>query len=182
MSRAQRDREFSRFVEERSSRLLLLARHLCGDPDLADDLTQTVLEKVYLKWASVSAAQDPYAYVRRMLVNANNDRLRKQPWRENPVAFTPDRADVSADVGRPAAADPADLLDRMVLERALAELTSRERAVVVLRYLEDMSEADTAAELGIRIGTVKSACHRALGKLRDASQAAGNALGDKEAR
>lgn len=172
MSRAERDREFSRFVEERSSRLLLLARHLCGDPDLAEDLTQTVLEKVYLKWAKVLAAEDSYSYVRRMLVNANNDRLRKQPWREKPVAFTPDRADLATDT-EPTATDQATLLNRLVLQRALAELTPRERAVVVLRYLEDLSEADTAGELGIRIGTVKSACHRALGKLRDSSRATG---------
>lgn len=178
MSRAQRDREFSRFVEERSARLLLLARHLCGDQNLAEDLTQTVLEKVYLKWARVSAAENPYLYVRRMLVNANNDRLRKQPWRENPVAFTPDRADVAGDARVAAGTDQGVLLDRLVLERALAELTPRERAVVVLRYLEDLSEADTAAELGIRVGTVKSACHRALGKLRDVSRTAG----DKEVR
>lgn len=171
MSRAQRDREFARFVQERSPRLLLLARHLCGDPDLAEDLTQTVLEKVYLKWARVSAAEDPYLYVRRMLVNANNDRLRKRPWRENPVAFTPDRADLASDPRHPSAPEQSVLLDRLALHRALAELTPRERAVVVLRYLEDLTEAATAAELGIRIGTVKSACHRALGKLREFARA-----------
>jgi RNA polymerase sigma-70 factor (sigma-E family) len=170
MSSAQRDREFARFVEERSPRLLLLARHLCGDPHLAEDLTQTVLEKVYLKWARVSAAEDPYLYVRRMLVNSNNDRLRKQPWREHPVAFTPDRAAAGSD--RPTATDQAMLLDRLALHRALADLTPRERAVVVLRYLEDLTEADTAAELGIRVGTVKSACNRALGKLREFSRLA----------
>lgn len=174
MSTDERDGEFARFVEERSSRLLLLARHLCGDPDLAEDLTQTVLEKVYLRWARVSAAEDPYRYVRRMLVNVNNDRLRRQPWRETPVAFTPDRADIAVGLGRPTDADQSPLLDRLILHRALAELTPRERAVVVLRYLEDLSEADTAAELGIRVGTVKSACNRALGKLRDFSRAAGH--------
>ena len=167
MSRTRRDREFARFVEERSPRLLLLARHLCGDPHLAEDLTQAVLEKVYLKWARVSAAEDPYLYVRRMLVNLNNDRLRKRPWNETPVAFTPDRADLAADPRPSAARDQNVLLDRLALHRALAELTPRERAVVVLRYLEDLTEADTAAELGIRIGTVKSACSRALGKLRE---------------
>lgn len=171
MSRAQRDREFAQFVQERSPRLLLLARHLCGDRDLAEDLTQTVLEKVYLKWARVSKADDPYLYVRRMLVNANNDRLRKQPWREQPTEFTPDRADLGMLNDQSRRVIEADLVaNRITLHRALGELTPRERAVVVLRYLEDLSEADTAAELGIKVGTVKSACARALGKLREMSR------------
>lgn len=171
MSRAQRDGEFARFVEERSSRLLMLARHLCGDPDQAEDLTQSVLEKAYLKWGRVAKADDPYLYVRRMLVNLNYDRLRRQPWRENSTAFTPDGAEVvSASARHLASDDLALLIDRIALRRALAELTPRERAVVVLRYLEDLSEADTATELGIKVGTVKSACNRALGKLRDFSR------------
>lgn len=171
MSRRQRDEEFAVFVGERSARLLLLARHLCGDPEVAEDLTQSVLEKAYLKWSRVSKAAEPYAYVRRMLINLNNDRLRKQPWRENPTVFGGDGSDAWAALSSRhlGADDLAQVIDRLALRRALAELTPRERSVVVLRYLEDLSEEDTAAELGIKVGTVKSACHRALGRLRELS-------------
>lgn len=165
MSRAERDAQFALFVTERSPRLLLLARHLCGDAQLAEDLTQSVLEKAYLKWGRVSQASDPYAYVRRMLVNLNNDRLRRRPWRENPSEFVSDGQGVSAT----SADELAQVIDRVALRRALAELTPRERSVIVLRYLEDLSEEATAAELGIRVGTVKSACHRALSRLRELS-------------
>ncbi|WP_425308869.1 SigE family RNA polymerase sigma factor [Ammonicoccus fulvus] len=170
MSRAQRDEEFARFVAERSPRLLLVARHLCGDPAMAEDLTQSVLEKAYLKWGRVSKADDPYHYVRRMLVNLNYDRLRRQPWREESRAFEPGVVDPAlARVARSDGDGLGSVLDRIALRHVLAELTARERAVVVLRYLEDLSEADTARELDIKVGTVKSACNRALGKLREAS-------------
>lgn len=171
MSRAQRDDEFARFVAERSPRLLLLARHLCGDAAMAEDLTQSVLEKAYLKWGPVSKADDPYQYVRRMLVNLNYDRLRRQPWREESRGFEPGGTDPALARAAHSGGDGlAVVLDRLALRDALAELTSRERAVVVLRYLEDLSEADTARELDIRVGTVKSACNRAIGKLREAAE------------
>ncbi|MDO5498815.1 MAG: SigE family RNA polymerase sigma factor [Propionibacteriaceae bacterium] len=171
MSRGQRDEEFALFVAERSARLLLLARHLCGDQQAAEDLTQSVLEKVYLKWNRVSKAAEPYAYVRRMLINLNNDRLRRQPWRESPTILAGDGTEAWASLkSRHVGSDDlAQVIDRIALRRALAELTPRERAVVVLRYLEDLSEEDTAAELGIKVGTVKSACHRALRRLRELS-------------
>lgn len=165
MSRTERDEQFALFVTERSPRLLLLARHLCGDVQAAEDLTQSVLEKAYLKWGRVSKASDPYAYVRRMLVNLNNDRLRRQPWRESPSESVSD----GFGAGAPTTDEAAAAIDRIAVRRALAELTPRERSVVVLRYLEDMSEQDTADELGIRVGTVKSACNRALGRLRELS-------------
>ncbi|WP_432557829.1 SigE family RNA polymerase sigma factor [Granulicoccus sp. GXG6511] len=174
MSRAQRDAEFARFVAERSPRLLLLARHLCGDFQAAEDLTQSVLEKAYLKWGRVAQASDPYAYVRRMLINLNNDRLRRQPWRENPAEFVAEARTLFAlPGGQVPADDMLQIIDRIALRRALAELTPRERSVIVLRYLEDLSEEATAAELGIRVGTVKSACHRALARLREHSEKVG---------
>lgn len=168
MSRAERDAQFALFVTERSPRLLLLARHLCGDFQAAEDLTQSVLEKAYLRWGRVSKTSDPYAYVRRMLINLNNDRLRRRPWLETPSELVSEGRGGRASE-QPAAGDPAGVVDRIALRRALAELTPRERSVIVLRYLEDLSEQDTADELGIRVGTVKSACHRALGRLRELS-------------
>lgn len=159
MNRAERDAEFAEFVRVRSPRLLLVARSICGNADLAEDLTQAALEKAYLKWARVRKADEPFSYVRRILVNLNTDRLRRKPWREQPTEFVDQP---------PAVGDRAgEISDRETVRRVLAQLTERERAVVTLRFLEDLSEAETARELGVRPGTVKSACARALGKLRE---------------
>ncbi|MDO5683447.1 MAG: SigE family RNA polymerase sigma factor [Propionibacteriaceae bacterium] len=167
MNRAERDAQFAQFVTERSARLLLLARHLCCDFSGAEDLTQSVLEKAYLKWGRVSQASDPYAYVRRMLINLNHDRYRRQPSREYATELLGEgRALLSFPGGQVPADEMDQVIDRLALRRAMAELTPRERSVVVLRYLEDLSEAETALELGIKVGTVKSACHRALSRLR----------------
>ncbi|OYO12374.1 SigE family RNA polymerase sigma factor [Enemella evansiae] len=173
VARADRDAEFAEFVRERSPRLLAFARGLCGDPTLAEDLTQGALEKAYLKWHRVRATDDPTSYVRRILVNHYRDRLRRRPWREQSTDFDPGGAPLDAAAAHRLDGDDrpdraASVADRESVRAALAGLTARERAVVVLRFLEDLSEADTAAALGIKVGTVKSACARALGKLREA--------------
>jgi RNA polymerase sigma-70 factor (sigma-E family) len=157
------DDEFSGFVAERSPRLLLVARSICGDPHLAEDLVQSALIKAYARWPRLRRADDPYAYVRRVLVNLNIDRMRRRSTYEAP-------ADVVHET------PTADLAGQVVLTRvlslALDGLSPRERAVVTLRYLEDLSEADTAGILGMTTGAVKSATHRAVGKLRSSEELA----------
>ncbi|GAB3704647.1 SigE family RNA polymerase sigma factor [Mariniluteicoccus flavus] len=155
------DEEFAAFVRDHSPRLQVIARGLCGDPHLAQDLAQQALEKAYLKWGRVRRADDRFAYVRRILVNVHHDRQRRRPWREQVTEHDLEPHGPGPDV-------PGAIADREAVRAALAELTPRERAVVVLRYADDLTEADTARELGIAVGTVKSACARALGKLRAA--------------
>lgn len=154
-SRARRDEQFSEFVRERSPRLRMIARAICFDPDLADDLVQEALERTYVAWPKLT--DDPMPWTRRVLVNLNTDRLRRRRARE-----VGDDALEAADSRDSMAA----VLDNVVLADLLAGLTERERAVLALRYLEDLSEADTARELGVATGTVKSATNRALGRIR----------------
>jgi RNA polymerase sigma-70 factor (sigma-E family) len=136
---------------------------LCGDEHLAEDLAQAALERAFPKWRRiVRGGNDPYPYVRRILVNLNISRLRRR-FRENPTA------DIAEDTST---SSPPPDADRVALTRALAILTERERKVVALRYLEDVSEAQTAAELGLPQGTVKSCASRALAKLRASQQLA----------
>jgi RNA polymerase sigma factor (sigma-70 family) len=111
---------------------------------------------VYLKWDRIDT---PLAYARKALVSAHIDASRRRWWGEKPTVAVPETpAAESTDVG---AADERDELRRL-----LAGLSSRERAVVVLRYYCDLSEQDTAATLGVPVGTVKSTCSRALSRLR----------------
>ncbi|MFI9329727.1 SigE family RNA polymerase sigma factor [Kitasatospora sp. NPDC052868] len=152
-----RDAEFSAFVVGNGRRLVRLAELLTGDPHRASDIVQSALERAYRHWHRISA-DDPTAYVRRIVVNQHRDWWRLLRNRELPTDRAPDRA------------GPEDLAERQaqraVLQQALAALTGRERSVVVLRYYADLSEAGIAAELGIAPGTVKSTLHRALAKLR----------------
>lgn len=132
---------------------------LTGDREQARDLVQTALTRTYAAWGRVRR-EDAHAYARRVLVNAHTDWRRRRPWREHPTAI---------DVEPPARPGPggADLVDeRAALVAALRTLARRERAVVVLRYYADLSEAETADALGISRGAVKSLASRALAKLR----------------
>ncbi|WP_344658995.1 SigE family RNA polymerase sigma factor [Catenulispora subtropica] len=151
-----RDDDFAAFVAAHGSRLVRLAELMCGDPHRAADLTQTALERAYLRWQRIEA-DDPLAYVRRIIVNSYRDwwRRRGREWSTDAV---PDRP------------VPWDVADRHAeqarVRTALASLTRRERQVVVLRYYADLSEAAIAAELGIAPGTVKSCLSRALTRMR----------------
>jgi RNA polymerase sigma-70 factor (sigma-E family) len=151
------DEGFAEFATANARRLRHIARLLTGDPDRAEDLVQTALARVYLRWDRIRA-DDPMAYVRRVLVTAHTDWWRRR-WRyELPAERVPDR---------PAGGDlAAEHADREQLGRALAALTARERAVVVLRFYADLGERETAHALGVAPGTVKSTCARALAKLR----------------
>ncbi|MBE7190009.1 SigE family RNA polymerase sigma factor [Jatrophihabitans endophyticus] len=147
--------EFRAFVEVNGATLLHAARLLTGDHHRGEDLVQTALTKVYLKWDRVDA---PLSYARRALVNAHIDQTRRRWWGERPTETVPESASGADDV------DASDQRDQ--LRRLLAGLAPRERSVVVMRYYCDLSEQDTARTLGIPVGTVKSSCARALARLR----------------
>ncbi len=148
---------FRAFVEANGATLLHAARLLTGDHHRGEDLVQTALTKVYLKWGRIDT---PLPYARRALVTAHIDQTRRKWWGERPTETLPEPA-APAGAGEGGASDNRDELRRM-----LAGLEPRERAVVVLRYYCDLSEQDTATTLGIPLGTVKSSCSRALTRLR----------------
>jgi RNA polymerase sigma-70 factor (sigma-E family) len=148
--------EFTEFVRGRSTALLRTAVLLAGgDRGHAEDLLQGVLERMYVRWDRISGA--PEAYARRALVNAATNRWRGRRRRpELPLAED-----------RPAPADgPAAVDLRDALVRALLTLPPRQRAVLVLRYFDDMTEADVADLLDCSVGTVKSQASRGLARLR----------------
>ena len=153
-------REFEAFAAEHGPRLLRAAEHLTGDRHDAQDLLQNALTKVYVSWHSARRG-DSYLYTRRVLVNCHVDSWRRRRWREESVA------DPSGVPAARVVPDSAEwVADRDALTRALATLSPRERTIVVLRHLEDMSERDVADLLGVSVGTVKSTGSRALQKLR----------------
>jgi RNA polymerase sigma-70 factor (sigma-E family) len=176
-----RDDDFTAFVLARSARLVHFARMLCGDAGLAEDLVQTALEKAYLRWDRIELA-DPFGYVRRAVVNQHLSWVRRRPWRERPSG---DAAELELFAGDPTGfgvpvADPSSAVERrLAVGAALSTLTRRERAVVVLRYVEDLTEQQTAALLGVAVGTVKSANARALAKLRAAPELSGSYVGER---
>jgi RNA polymerase sigma-70 factor (sigma-E family) len=146
---------FDEFVATRSPALLRTAYLLTGDHGLAEDLLQTALAKCWFAWGRIDGPPEPY--VRRALATTYATWWRRR-WRgERPTGELPDRGD-------PAATTSVD--DRDALWRALGALPRRQRAVVVLRYYEDLSEAETASALGISTGTVKSQAAKALSALR----------------
>ena len=150
------DVAFRAFVEAHGATLLHAARLMTGDHHRGEDLVQTALTRVYLKWDKIDT---PLAYARKALVSAHIDSTRRRWWGERPTETLPEEpAHESTDVG---AADQRDELRRL-----LTGLNARERAVVVLRYYCDLSEQETAATLGVPVGTVKSTCSRALSRLR----------------
>ncbi|WP_375499506.1 SigE family RNA polymerase sigma factor [uncultured Jatrophihabitans sp.] len=154
---------FRAFVETHGATLQHAARLLTGDHHRSEDLVQTALTRLYQKWERIDA---PLPYVRRALVTAHIDQSRRRWWGERPTEQLPETPDVDG------ALASSDLRDE--LRRLLAELSARERAVVVLRYYCDLSERDTAETLGVPVGTVKSSCARALARLRvEATSASG---------
>jgi RNA polymerase sigma-70 factor (sigma-E family) len=148
---------FDAFARGRMRELLRFAHLLTGDPHRAADLVQDALERTLMSWDRVVSKDDPVAYVRRAIVNRHVSVWRRHR-RERLMADTPD---TSYDPRSVEGTFDADLWS------ALATLPPRQRAVLVLRYYEDLPEADTAAVLGCSVGTVKSQTWRALAKLRD---------------
>ncbi|MGD9792971.1 MAG: SigE family RNA polymerase sigma factor [Acidimicrobiia bacterium] len=148
---------FDDFVRTIGPRLQRSAFLLIGDVDLADDLVQTALAKVSLRWTSVAAKGDPTAYVRRVMYTTAAG-WRRRRWRaEMSTGHVPEVHHL----------DRLEHVDeRLRLREALAALPVRQRAVIVLRFYDDLTETDTAAVLGCSVGTVKSHTARALTRLR----------------
>ncbi|MEU3844671.1 SigE family RNA polymerase sigma factor [Streptomyces sp. NPDC028635] len=153
---------FSAYVRARQSVLLRAARSLTANPSDAEDLLQTALTKTYVAWERIEDHRALDGYVRRALVNTRTSQWRKRKVDEFATDELPEPEAFPGDD------DPAErqaLHDAMW--RAVMKLPARQRAMVVLRYYEDLSEAQTAEVLGVSVGTVKSAVSRALGKLRE---------------
>jgi RNA polymerase sigma-70 factor (sigma-E family) len=147
---------FEEFVAGRGQALQRFGYVLTGDWTLAEDLLQTALARAYPRWSRVQR-DDPEAYVRKIMVNTWASWWRRR-WRgELPSAQLPELAGPDSF---------AEVDSRQALRSALAQLPPRQRAVVVLRYHQDLSEAQVADLLGISVGTVKSQAARALARLR----------------
>ena len=165
-----RQEEFGQFMAARWPGLVRLAYGLTGDRWLAEDVAQAALASAYAAWWRVRRADDPDAYVRRILVNTSNRRFRRRRITEH--------AREPGDLPDRAVADPCDLIgQRSALLSALRELPGRQRAIVVLRYWEDLSDAQVAAALGCAEGTVRSQASRALAKLRGSAALADGVAG-----
>ncbi|MFJ8821369.1 SigE family RNA polymerase sigma factor [Streptomyces sp. NPDC102467] len=154
---ARRTEEIEEFMRTVSPALFRSALLVCGDHHLAEDLVQTTLGKVFVSWGRVRRADHPTAYVRAMLMRTYLSHARLHRASERPTDELPEQAT--------GAHDPAL---RLTLVHALAQLPPRDRAVVVLRYWEDRSVAQTAAELGLSQGNVRIRSMRALKSLRGA--------------
>lgn len=152
MRRTDREEAFTEFVAARQAHLRRIAYALCGDWHQADDLLQTALTKLYVAWPRIRHEGGEEAYVRQIMVRANIDDSRR-PWRrERPSADLPDRP----------GDQPAPVEERSALFDALQSLPVQQRKVVVLRHWLGLSVRETATELGINEGTVKSHSSRGL--------------------
>ncbi len=153
------DAEVADFVRASWPRLHRTAYLLCGDVHEAEDLVQTALAKVVQHWSRIERRDVPEVYARRVIVNLVNSRWRRMKRHAELTA---------GDTGPPPVADPATaVVVQDAVWRALATLPPRTRSILVLRFVEDLSEADTAAALGCSVGAVKSQASRGLARLRE---------------
>ena len=153
-----RDSDFTAYLQARQGALLRTAYLLTGDQHQAEDLVQNAFAKLYLAWDKVRDRESVDAYVRRILVNEHNS-LWRRAWKRNerPTEVLPEAAVL----------DQYDDGTSTALWAAVQTLPRKARAVLVLRYYEQLSEAETAEVLGISVGTVKSQTSRALAALRE---------------
>jgi RNA polymerase sigma-70 factor (sigma-E family) len=158
------DQDFEEFVAARWASLYRLAYLLAASRTGAEDLLQTTLEKAYMNWSRIGRMDHAEAYVRRMLATTMVSNRRRAWIAERPWGELPDVAEESAEVL---------VLDRSLLWPLVCALPARQRAVIVLRYYEDLTEAQIAGVLGCARGTVKSQSSAALGAIRRAMAAAG---------
>ena len=149
---------FEDYVTARGAALVRFARVLAGDEHRAEDLVQEVLARAYLRWDSITRSDEPDVYVRQAIVNATRSWWRRRSSRETPV-------DAVADRPVPGAFD-ADTAERDALWRRIRRLPARQRAVLVLRYYEDLDDPTIGAILGCTSATVRSHAMRALNTLR----------------
>jgi RNA polymerase sigma-70 factor (sigma-E family) len=148
--------EFTAFVGSQHGHLFRTAYLLTGDYHLAEDVLQATLVKAYLHWPRVRAMAQPTAYVRRILVNQTVSWRRKRSSRETPVLALEDAG---------ANGHAESVADHQTVWQAILQLPPRQRAVIVLRYYEDLPDAEIAATLHMAVGTVKSHCHQACQRL-----------------
>lgn len=153
---SDRDAAFAEYFAARSGAMRGTAYLLCGDWHRAEDLVQTAFTKLYTHWNRVARHESLDPYVRKVLIRTFIDDGRRGWWRRERPQEIP--------VDHEAAQVPAD--DRLMLLQALAKVPARQRAVLVLRYWEDMSVDETAAALSCSTGTVKSQASRGLDTLR----------------
>ena len=146
--------DFEEFVIARRDALLRTAYLLTGNHHDAEDLVQSALIKVVPKWTRIKDRPEPY--VRQVLARESVNRWRGRRWRELTTDVVPEAVHP----------DSSDRADRIALLEDLRRLSPRQRAVLVLRYFDDLTEAETAASLGVSVGTVKSHVHDALARLR----------------
>ena len=151
------DQGFREYVTRRSQSLLRTAYLLTGNRADAEDLVQAALAKTYQAWDRIEDRRALDGYVRKAMVNTHISWWRRRRVDEYPTDEIPDLAVADA-------AGDSDLQD--ALRRAIDRLPRRMRAAVVLRYYEDMTEAEVAVALGVSLGTVKSTVSRAVAKLR----------------
>jgi RNA polymerase sigma-70 factor (sigma-E family) len=156
---------FAQFVEARERALQRTAWLLTGDWALAEDLVQTALARSWPRWERIRRRDNPEIYVRRVMINTWSTWQRRK-WRgehaSQAVPETPALGDLAAEVAM-----------RVAVRQALDALTDRQRAVLVLRVFDDLSEAQVAQVLDCAIGTVKSTMSQALAKLRADPRTAG---------
>jgi RNA polymerase sigma-70 factor (sigma-E family) len=160
------DEEFDTFMRGRWPAMVRLAYALTGDAGHAEDLAQAAFARAYASWGRVKRAGDPDAYVRRIVINEHRSLFRKHRVTEEL------RGDLTDTAGQQRGPE-----EQQALLDALRTLGPRQRAVVVLRYWLDLSEAETAAALNCSVGTVKSQASRALATLRKSAAADDRAQG-----
>jgi RNA polymerase sigma-70 factor (sigma-E family) len=161
---------FAQFVEARQRALQRTAWLLTGDWAAAEDLVQTALVRSWPRWERIRRRDDPEIYVRRAMVNSWASWRRRRWWGERATDAVPDVQAVG-DVAAEAAL-------RVTVQQALRSLTARQRAVLVLRVFDDLSEAQVARVLDCAVGTVKATLARAVARLREDPRLAG--LRDRE--
>ncbi|KRA39034.1 MULTISPECIES: SigE family RNA polymerase sigma factor [unclassified Nocardioides] len=159
-SRAPTEDEFVELVHAAWPSLYRTGLLLVGDHALAEDLVQAALAKTYAHWHQVREPAAARAYARRIMVNTATSWFRRRSFGERPTEQVPDRPAAGA------RDEHDDRLRRLDMVAALAQLPPRQRAVVVLRFYEDLSVRETAAALGVTDGTVKSQTSLALERLR----------------
>jgi RNA polymerase sigma-70 factor (sigma-E family) len=147
-------KEFEEFVRARTPALLRSAYLLTADQQLAEDLVQSALARTHRSWSRLDRTGNAEAYTRKTMYHLQVGWWRRRRFRESPLE--------DADHAGP----PEDHAGRLDLRRALQRLGPRQRAVIVLRFYEDLTEAETARLLGISVGTVKSQTAKALTRLR----------------
>jgi RNA polymerase sigma-70 factor (sigma-E family) len=172
--RAQLDEEFRDFMHGRWPAMVRLAYALTGDQGHAEDVAQTAFARTYASWPKVRRTGNPEAYVRRIVINENLNRFRKHRVAERLTGTLPDSVSGALPGSLAGSLAGSDAMrqydDRSALIAALQGLGPRQRAVIVLRYWLDLTEAEIAAALGCSVGTVKSQAARALATLRQSAE------------